>query len=597
MTKWRFSRKKTTSQPCLPGVSCPSSRHRLSTPGEQALALAQNRLLVVFILFAVSWVAIGSRLAYLTLSGNGPETPLASAATKAEKSRRADITDRNGTLLATSLPTTSVCIDSRAVIDPEDAAKKLLSVLPDLNSDKVKESLYGNKHCAIIRRHLTPRQDYSVNRLGIAGLNFLPDERRIYPAGNLTAHIVGYSDIDNKGLAGIERSMSARLDENQEPLALSIDLRVQSVLRRELASAVKEYRAEAATGLVMDIATGELLGIVSLPDFNPSHAGSATDAERFNRATLGVYEMGSTFKIFNTALALDSGSIRLTDVFDTLNPLEIGRYKIRDFERETRNLNVAEIFTHSSNLGSARMAQQLGGAKQRAFFSRLGLTEKIPLEIGEIGSPLFPQTRNWNEVTTMTASFGHGIAVNAVQLAAAVATIVNNGHPVRPTLIKRPADYEQDVDMVVSPHTSALIRGLMRLVVTRGTATRADVEGYLVGGKTGTADKLGAKRKYANDERLSSFIGLFPINAPRFLVFALLDNPKGTAKTRGYATAGWVAAPMVNNVVAQIGPILGIAPLPKDLNETAERQVLKPLGTEVLKEIMTRERKNYAAVE
>ncbi|MDD3370544.1 MAG: penicillin-binding protein 2 [Alphaproteobacteria bacterium] len=579
MKKWRFPGSENTSQPNLPGLFSFPKRHRLSTPREQALTLAKARLSVVFLCFAAAWVLIGARLGYLTLFGDPQTTVARSSDTPIA---RADITDRNGTVLATSLPTTSLCVDSRAIIDADEAAKKLLSALPDLNAKKLGEDLRNGKHCTIIRRHLTPRQHNEVNRLGIAGVNFLPDEHRIYPAGNLTAHVVGYSDIDNRGLAGIEKTMDERLDDNPQPLTLAVDLRVQSIMRRELQAAMKAYRAQAAAGIVMDIRTGELLSLVSLPDFDPSRAGSANDKQMFNRATLGVYEMGSTFKIFNTAYALDSGSARLSDIYDTTHPLEIGRHTIRDFEKEDRNLNVAEIFTHSSNIGSARMAQRFGGERQRAFLTRLGLIDRQPLEIPEVGTPLVPSAKDWSEATTMTASFGQGIAVNAVQLVSAVATVVNDGHPVHPTLIKRDASYEPDVDTVISPHTSAIMRGLMRLVVTHGTAKKANVEGYLVGGKTGTAQKSSSRKKYMENARLSSFLGTFPINAPRYIVFAILDDPKGNAKTYGFATGGWVVAPTVNNVICQIAPLLGMPPLTKETNRTAERQVLKPLGSVII---------------
>jgi cell division protein FtsI (penicillin-binding protein 3) len=388
------------------------------------------------------------------------------------------------------------------------------------------------------------------------------------------------------------------LVENPAPLALSIDLRVQTIMREQLAEAMSEFHAMGAAGLVMDMATGEVVSMVSLPDYDPDHAGNATDDQRFNRDTLGVYEMGSTFKIFNTALALDSGTVHMTDTFDTAHTLEIGGHKIRDFEKENRALNVAEIFTHSSNIGSARMAQRFGGVRQRAFFAKLGLTEKSPIELPEVSAPLIPQARDWSEATTLTAAFGHGVAVSAIQLAGAVATIVNNGHTIRPTLIKRTsAPVEENTDSVISNNTSALIRGLMRLVVTRGTAKKADVDGYLLAGKTGTADKLSATHHYLENARLSSFIGVFPINSPRYLVYAWLDDPKGNAKTYGFATGGWTAAPVVHNVVSLIGPLLDMPPLAKDMEEAAEHQILKPLGSETIDGKSIEEGSNYASVE
>jgi cell division protein FtsI (penicillin-binding protein 3) len=597
MKRWSILGSEDASQPSIPGLFSPSKRHRLSTPREQALNLAKVRLSVVFVAFALAWTMIGARLAYLTLSGEPSPPTLTSSRPSDTPIARADITDRNGTVLATSLPTTSVCVDSKSIIDYDEAAKKLLSVLPDLNPQKLNDDLRSGKACTIIRRHLSPKQNYEVNRLGIAGVEFLPDERRIYPAGSVAAHVIGYSDVDNNGLSGVEMSMDKRLNEDAQPLALSLDLRVQTIFRRELMAAMGTYHAIAGAGLVMDIQTGELLALVSLPDFDPNRAGTATDDQRFNRVTLGVYEMGSTFKIFNTAYALDSGTSRLSDVYDTLNPLEIGRFTIRDFEKEDRNLNVAEIFTHSSNIGSARMAQRFGGAKQRAFFFRLGLTEKSPLELPEVGAPLAASLKDWSDATMLTASFGQGIAVNAVQLSSAVATIVNDGHPVRPTVLKRDETWEPDVDTVVSPHTSALIRGLMRLVVTQGTAKKADAEGYMVGGKTGTAQKSGGKKRYIENARLSSFMGVFPMNAPKYLVFAILDDPKGNAKTYGFATGGWVVAPAVNSIVSQIAPLLGMPPLTKDMGEKAQRMVLKPLGSTIIDGAPVDSEKNYAAAE
>ncbi len=595
MKKWRLSRKKkNAAQPILPGLVPPPKKHRLATPHEQALRLAQGRLGVIIILFAVAWITISGRLAYLTLSGE-PDSQSAHAIINEGPTQRADITDRNGNVVATSLPTVSLCANSKDITNPDEAAKQLLGALPDLNPKKLSDDLQSGKHCVSLRRHLTPRQYYEVNKLGIAGLEFHPDERRIYPTGNLLAHVVGYSDIDDNGIAGVEKSMDDRLNDNPNPLPLSIDLRVQSILHQELAEAMGDYHAEAATGLVMDITTGEILGMVSLPDFDPGHPGNATNDQLFNRATLGVYEMGSTFKIFNTALALDSGLVHINDVFDTTHILEIGGHKIHDFENESHNLNVAEIFTHSSNIGSAHMAQRFGGTRQRAFFTRLGLTEKTPFELPEVGAPLIPPARDWSEATTLTAAFGQGVAVNSLQLASAVATIVNDGHPVHPTLLKRDSPPAVDEDVVVSPRTSALVRGLMRLVVTRGTAKKADVEGYEVGGKTGTAQISGAHGHYIEGERRASFIGLFPVNAPHYLVFGLLDDPKGNAKTGGFATAGWVIAPAINHIIAQIGPLLGMAPLSKDMRDAAEHQILKPLGTETVDGLPVEEGSNYAS--
>lgn len=599
MSVWRKSKRHfSIQQPSLPGLAASSSpSRRLATPHEQALDVARTRLTAATLIFALSYTVIAGRVADLTLFKEAPDMPLQRAELNEGVTARADITDRNGVALATSLPTISLCADTKKLMDPDAAAKQLLGVLPDLDKAKLAQDLHSGKHCAMIRRHLSPRQYYDVNKLGIAGLEFQPDERRTYPAGNIAAHLVGYTDIDNKGLGGIENKFNTQLEEQQESAVLSVDLRLQTILHDELLNSMNQFHAIGAAGLIMDIQTGEILSLVSLPDFDPQHAGTASDAARFNRVTLGVYEMGSTFKIFNTALALDSGLIHLGDTFDTTHPIEVGHQTIRDFETEKRWLNVAEIFTRSSNIGSARMAERLGGARQRAFLARLGLTEKSPIELTEVGAPLVPSAKDWGDATTLTAAFGHGIAVNAIQLAAAAATIVNNGVPVHPTLLKATNPPRADTgEHVISPRTSAMIRGLMRLVITRGTAKGNDVSGYLLGGKTGTADK-NVGGHYTKNARLSSFLGIFPLNAPRYLVFAMLDEPQGNAKTFGFATGGWVAAPTVSRVVSRIGPLLGLTPLDPDARAVAEKQVLHPLGTEFVEGLPADEVSDYASNE
>ena len=591
------TRPAKARQPNLPGVFSPASSRRLATPHEQALEVAKNRSVAAIALFSLAFFVIAARLTFLTLFSEAPETANTHAASSEGAMQRADITDRNGVMLATSLPTVSLCADARKIADADAAEKQLIAVLPELDPAKLHEAMTGAKHCVSIKRHLTPKQYYEANRLGIAGLEFRPDERRIYPAGDAAAHVVGFTDIDNNGLSGIEKEFDEKLGQQEAPLALSLDVRVQNIMRSELGDAMKNFHAIGAAGLVMDISTGEVIALVSLPDFDPQHPGSADDDQLFNRDTLGVYEMGSTFKIFNTAMALDSGMIHVGDSFDTVHPVEVGHQSIKDFHPETRWLNVAEIFTHSSNIGSARMVERMGVARQRAFFAKLGLTERMPLEIPEVGAPLMPPARDWNQATMLTASFGHGIAVNAMQLAGAVATIVNDGIPVHPTLLKVSGPANHDGDRVVSAHTSAQIRAMMRLVVTRGTAKQADVNGYMVGGKTGTSDKIGKDHHYLTNARLASFIGAFPMNAPRYLIFAMLDDPKGNAKTYGNATGGWTAAPVVNRVVTQIGPLLDVAPMSGDVEAAAEQHLMKPLGSAIVDGAPVEEGSSYAAAQ
>lgn len=604
MNGWRRTKRQNNHrQPNLPGVfaapappSVAQSR-RLSTPHDLALDVARGRLATAIALFALAFIVLSGRTGFLTLVREAGDGPAQHMQATDRTSGRADIIDRNGTVLATSLPTISLCADARKILDADEAERQLLKTLPDLDAKKLDADLRNGKHCAMIKRHLTPKQYYEVNSLGIAGLEFQPDERRIYPASNITAHVVGYTDIDNNGLAGVEKSMDSQLEEGTKPLALSIDLRLQSIMHSELSTAIDNFHALGGAGMIMDTHTGEILAMVSLPDFDPQKPGIASDDARFNRDTLGVYEMGSTFKIFNTAMALDSGLIHVGDSFDTTHAIQVGHQFIKDYHPEGRWLNVAEIFTHSSNIGAAHMAQRMGPARQRAFLGRLGLTEKAQIELPEVGAPLVPNARDWGEPTTMTVAFGHGIAVNAVQVLNAVGTIVNDGQPVRATLLKKDTTPDPIANPVINPHTSGLMRGLMRLVVTRGTAKAAEVSGYMIGGKTGTADKLSANHKYDEHARLSSFVGVFPLNAPRYVVFAMLDDPKGNAKTYGFATGGWTAAPVVGRVVAQMAPLMNMPPLDHDMQAEAEKQILRPLGPQIVDGMPIEEGSSYAAVE
>lgn len=604
MTQWRGKRSSSShlSQPIIPGlfgqkIAPTPRRHSPSSPGESALTKAQTRLPLIFLIFCGCFLTIAGRLSFLAL-GNQPTEPnyVQAASGYAPVTARADIVDRHGTILATSLPTMLLMANTHNIMDPRKAAESLSRALPDLSVTKLYQAFTTHKRYIILRRHLTPRQYYAVNKLGITGLEFMPDESRIYPAGALTTHILGYTDIDNIGIAGLEKTLNQELQEKPHPIASSLDIRLQTVLHRELSLAIKEYKALGAAGIIMDVNTGEILSLVSLPDFDPQNIGNASNNALFNKATLGVYEMGSTFKLFNTAMALDSGRIRLGERFDTIHPIEIGGQKIRDFHSSKNWQNLAEIFVKSSNIGSARIADRLGTETQQAFLSQLGLTSKPSLEIPEIGKPIVPKGKHWGKTATMTISFGHGIAVSTLQVAAAAAPLVNGGFTIKPTLLKQ-EKIPLKKERVISKRTSAQMRALMRLAVKYGTGKKANAPGYLVGGKTGTADKLNG-RNYSDTARISSFLGVFPINAPRYLVLALLDDPKGNTKTHGNATAGWTAAPIVGKVIRQIGPLLNLSPIESDVKEAIERRLLRPLGNHIVKNLKKPNGMNsYAAVE
>ncbi|MDP2698633.1 penicillin-binding protein 2 [Thalassospira sp.] len=521
-----------------------------------ALETARNRIFITGAMFTIGFLWISGGLINATILKQGNEPRVASGTdTRELKTERADIVDRNGMLLATDLPTSSLYADARVIKDPVGSSDLLRTVLSELDRDTLIRQLSSGKPFVWVRRNLTPEQQYEVNALGIPGLNFQREERRVYPQGRLFAHALGFTDIDNNGIAGIERKFDNELRVNNGPLSVSLDIRVQHALHTEIETAMKTYDAVGGAGLVMDVYTGEVLGMVSLPDFDPHRPGQAPADARFNRTTLGVYEQGSTFKLFNTAIALDTGSVQLNSMFDASQPLRIGRFAINDYRGENRWLSVAEIIKYSSNIGSARMAMNFGTETQKQYFKKFGLLDPARIELPEIGSPLIPNP--WRDVNTMTISFGHGLAVTPLQLVNGISALVNGGIRRPATIIKQ--DGAPAGERVVSAQTSEMMRRLMRLVVTEGSGKKAEVPGYFLGGKTGTAEKL-VNGRYVKNARISTFVAAFPMNDPKYVVVVTLDEPKGTKETYGFATAGWVSAPAVGKVVTRIAPLLGVEP-------------------------------------
>jgi len=529
--------------------------------GKSAIEVGRDRLLFAATVMAVAFAVLALRLIEIGVFERAGE-PRLSAIDRARNAGaavvRADIVDRNGVLLATSLPTHSLYADPRRVLDAARVAQRLGAILPELDPRVLLTKLTGKGGFVWLRRHLSPRQVYAINALGEPGLAFIKEERRVYPQGRVAAHLVGHTGVDGNGLAGAELGFEARLRAHPAtPVRLSLDTRFQTVLQGELETAMRRFRALAAAGLVLDVDSGEILAMVSLPDFDPAHAADASEDARGNRVTLGTYEMGSTFKAFTIAMALDFGTVGLRDGFDASKPLKISRFTIRDYHAENRWLSVPEIFMYSSNIGAAKMALAVGNERQQAFLGRLGMLDRPALEIPEVGAPQLPKT--WKDLTTATIAFGHGLAVTPIQLASGIAALVSGELRPATVLALEPAARTQG-KTVVSSSTAHKMRQLLRLVVEHGTGARADVAGYLVGGKTGTAEKAGA-RGYRRNRLLSSFVAAFPINRPRFVVFAMLDEPKGDKETHNYATGGWTVAPVVGRVIERIGPMAGLAPV------------------------------------
>jgi cell division protein FtsI (penicillin-binding protein 3) len=553
----------------LPGGRADGGEHehrmRIEGVRKQVIETGRNRLLVVGALFGLGFLVIAGRLADIAIFKQGNEPRLAQAVPASTwKAERADIVDRNGVLLATSLATASLYANPRHILDAREAAHRLTRLLPELSSAEVRRKLTSDRGFVWLRRHLTPRQQYAVNRLGIPGLYFQREERQIYPHGRLLSHVLGFVGVDNRGLAGVEKSFDETLRQSTSALRLSLDVRLQHIMHQELAAAMTRFSAIGGAGIMLDVRTGEVLAMVSLPDFDPNNPRAQPVEATFNRNTHGVYEMGSTFKIFTTAMALDTGTVTLNSGYDATKPIRIARFLITDYKPKKRWLSVPEIFVYSSNIGAVKMALDVGTAKQQAYLARLGLLRAPAIELPEVGGPIVPSP--WNKIHTMTIAFGHGIAVSPVQLVSAVAAIVNGGI-MRPATLIPPGAGERDPGVrVISARTSERMRRLLRQVVAQGTGRKAAVKGYMVGGKTGTSEKAGVGG-YRRKALLSSFVGVFPMDDPRYVVFALLDEPRGTTGTHGYATGGWVAAPIVGGTIARAAPLLGVAPV----DETAPR--------------------------
>jgi cell division protein FtsI (penicillin-binding protein 3) len=543
-------------------------RNAIKLEGERssALDLARGRLVLVSAFFVLAYGMLVIRAFDLTIiqghiaDSDDGQVQITQNDSATINARRADIVDRNGVLLATTLKISSLYADSKLIAEPQEAAKRLVQIFPDLAYGDSLQKLQSGKRYVWIKRRITPQQQYQVLEIGEPGLNFEHEYQRFYPQEGLAAHLVGYTNLDNKGLAGVERSFDRHLSEGKD-LQLTLDVRLQHVLRREMQRAFDEFQAIGAAGVIMDIENGEILAGVSLPDFNPHLAGKAEDDQRFNRLTLGSYELGSVFKIFSTAAFFEAKDVPMSVTFDATQPIKAGRFMINDYHAENRILTAPEVFMHSSNIGSAMMAQAVGTQGIKDFYTDLGLLTPLDFEILEVARPLVPSP--WREVSTMTASYGHGVTTTPMQLASGVSSIINGGYLVKPRLVmddqQRAADAALEKVRIVSPETAQRMRQLLRLVVTEGTGAKAEAKGYRVGGKTGTAEKI-VDGRYDRQKKMSSFVGAFPMDAPRYVVYIIVDEPQGHKGTWGYATGGWVAAPAISRVVASMASILGIAP-------------------------------------
>ncbi len=526
------------------------------------------RIQMSLVVFVFCFSVIAARLVMLGFA-TPAEANHRSSAQDAMAAARPDIVDRNGEILATDIKTASIFAEPYKIIDVDEAVDALTGVFPDLNSKSLRKRLAGDGKFTWIKREVTPRQQQAVHEAGIPGLGFLSENRRFYPAGATASHILGLVNVDNEGIAGMEKYVDqtglSALHEagfartaDQKPVRLSLDLRVQHVLRDELHKSMVKYKAKAAAGVVLNARNGEVVGMVSLPDYDPNDPVDAQKPDRLNRMTAGVYEMGSVMKLVTTAMALDTGTVNLHDSFDARQPIRVRGATISDFHGKKRILSVPEVFIYSSNIGTAKMALKVGREGHKDFLQKVHLLDRVQTELPESRTPSYP--RKWTDLSTMTISFGHGMTVAPLQLAATAAALVNGGTYVKPTFLKRSADaIIPKGERIVSQQTSDQVRYLLRLNAVKGSGKRSRVDGYLVGGKTGTAEKV-ENGKYSHHKLLTSFLSAFPIDNPDYVVLVMLDEPKGIKETYGYATAGVNAAPTAGAVIRRVGAILGVKP-------------------------------------
>lgn len=564
----------------------PIDPHDMTSPQEQAQPKpdgerkSKARIALVIALFVAVFGVIAGRLTMLAMA---PEQHAARRAVTQDRmsATRPDILDRNGYLLATDVNAPSLYAEPHRILDLDEAVEVLTAVLPDLDVNELRDRLTSKRRFVWLKREITAQQMQEIRRFGVPGVGFLPENRRVYPNHAEVSHVLGYVNIDNRGQAGIEKWLDARglaalhfagfaTDRLQTPVELAIDLRLQHALRSELIAAAEKYRAIAAGAILADVRTGEILALVSLPDYDPNHPRQAVEPGRLNRMSLGVFELGSTYKALTVAMALDSGRVTLNSTFDARQPLTYGRFTINDFHAQRRVLSVSEIFTYSSNIGTAKMALALGIEHHRAFLRKMGQLDRLQTELPESADPLFP--KHWAEINTATIAFGHGLSVTPLQAVMAINALVNGGYLIPPTFLKRSEAQARALAVrVIKPETSAAMRYLMRLNVEKGTATRADVKGYYVGGKTGTSEKV-VDGHYSRHKLLNTFTAVLPADQPRYVLLIMLDEPQPTPDSNGMATAGVNAAPTAGRVIARIGPMLGLEPR-YDL-PTAERLIL-----------------------
>ena len=524
----------------------------------------QIRIKFLFLCFFLGFSILSAKLFYLASMSFDPNNERQKQIT--QKSERPHIYDRNDNLVALNIDISSVAIRPDILSNKDDVIDRILSAVPNFYREDLENKILNDKKFVWLKRGVTPKERERIHNLGIPGIQFIEETKRFYSAANTLSNVIGYVNIDNKGQTGIEKYIDQNLNkEITEDIHLSIDLEVSHAIRDELLKSMRKYSAKGAASVLMNVNTGEVISMTSLPDFDPHYPKDALKPENINRVTKAVYEIGSTFKAFTAAMALDSGVVDLDTIYDATNPIKIGRHSISDFHAKNRELTVEEIFIYSSNIGSAKMALDFGVEYHKSFLKKLGFMDQISSELPDPSKNIIPP--NWKEINTMTISFGHGIAITPLHAAVAGASLVNGGRLIHPTFLKKNTNETIDYSQVIDPTTSDKLKKLMYLNVINGSGKNAAVDGILVGGKTGSAENVSDKT-YEKNKLRTTFLGAFPINEPKYILFLLLDEPEGIEETHGYATAGYNVAPTFSNIVTRIAPMLDIIPSEFDtLNE------------------------------
>ncbi len=476
------------------------------------------------------------------------------------KSNRGNIYSRNGELLATTIKVSSLSINPQEILNKDETIKKLTNIFPQLIDKSLKTKLNTTKKHINLLREISPKDHVLLLKQGIEGIKIEARNKRIYPNNNLASHILGATDIDGKGIAGIEKSFNKQLL-NGNDVTISIHNGIQFITEKVLSEQIEKFEADGGAGIVINAQNGQIYAITSLPDYNANNYNSLLNQNLFNKATKGIYELGSTLKLITAAVAFESGQFNESEVFDVSTPLRVSSRTIRDFHPLNYHLNIPEVIVHSSNIGSAKIAKKFGASTQLKYLKSLGLMDKLDLEIPELSKPQV--LKDGKLLSTMTISYGHGIAITPLHLASVTATIVNNGIKIKPTLLISNSTPLQN--RVFSHETSKKMKSIMRLVVSskHGTAKKAEARGYLVGGKTGTAEKVDQAGGYSKKKNIVAFTAAYPMNDPQFVITVMIDNPKGQKFSFGYRTAGWVVAPVIKKLVTRISPILNIKPKSK----------------------------------